>query len=276
MVAIVPRRFWVGDSSFTLGLLCDFIVHRAHRTLMPALLLQRAAREVADGVFGGTYAIPNDKSLPVIGRLGDHLVQQRPRLARVMKSRSYLAQRSAALARVAGWPLDTAAAAWDYLVAAMRPRLHADWLTTFDDRFDELWHRRQPSTCLGERSSQYLRWRFGSEPGRRSRTLGVFDRRTGQLMAYCVGTHANRTFEMRDFLCYLDPNGLRACLALMMQQVRTLDVDSVSFRLYANQSVTACFRQLAFRAREFESVFLHSPTASTRFPDQITRADEDV
>jgi hypothetical protein len=276
MVAVVPRRFWLGDSSFTLGLLCDFIVHRSHRTLMPALLLQRTAREVADKVFGGTYAIPNDKSLPVIRRLGHNLVEQRPRLARIMKSRAYLARRSAALARVAGWPLDIAAAGWDYLVAATQPRLHADWLTTFDDRFDDLWHRRPPSTCLGERSSQFLRWRFASEPDRHNFTIGVFDRRIGQLMAYCVGTQTDRVFEMRDFLCCLDPAGRRACLALMMQRIRALDVDSVSFRLYSSPSVAACFRQLAFRAREFEPVFVHYQTASTRFPNLITCADEDV
>jgi hypothetical protein len=62
----------------------------------------------------------------------------------------------------------------------------------------------------------------------------------------------------------------------MMQKVRSLDVESVSFRLYANRPVKACFHQLAFRAREFESVFLHSRAGSSRFPDQITRADEDV
>jgi hypothetical protein len=276
MVAVVPRRFWLADSSFTLGLLCDFIVHRGHRTLMPALLLQRAAREVADRVFGGTYAIPNDKSLPVIRRLGDSIVEQRPRLARVMKSHSYLAQRSTALARVASWPLDTAAVAWENVVAASRPRLHAEWLTAFDDRFDDLWRHRPPSSCLGERSSQFLRWRFGSEPNRRNLIVGVFDRRAGQLMAYCVGTHSGKTFEIRDFQCFLDPAGHRASLALMMQKVRSLDVESVSFRLYANRPVKACFHQLAFRAREFESVFLHSRAGSSRFPDQITRADEDV
>jgi hypothetical protein len=92
-------------------------------------------------------------------------------------------------------------------------------------------------------------------------------------MAYCVGTQTDRVFEMRDFLCCLDPAGRRACLALMMQRIRALDVDSVSFCLYSDQSVAACFRQLGFRPREFESVLLHSQTASTRFPDQITRAE---
>jgi hypothetical protein len=276
MVAVVPRRFWLGDSSFTLGLLCDFIVHRGHRTLMPAMLLQRSARELADRVFGGTYAIPNDKSLPVIRRLGDNLVEQRPRLARVMKSHSYLAQRSATLARVTSWPLDRAAAAWDYLVAATRPRLHAEWLDAFDDRFDDLWRRRPSSTCLGERSFQHLHWRFASEPGRKNKIIGVFDQPTGQLVAYCVGTHTDRAFEIRDFLCCLNPAGLRACLASMIRQVRSLDVDSISFRLFANQMLVSCFRQLAFRTREFESLFLHTPLPGIPFPAQITRGDEDV
>jgi hypothetical protein len=193
-----------------------------------------------------------------------------------MKSHDYLARRSTVLARLASGSLDTAAAAWDCLVAATRPRLHADWLITFDDRFDDLWRRRPPSSCVGERSSPFLHWRFGSEPDRRNSILGVFDRRTGHMVAYCVGTQTGRIFEIRDFLCWLDSAGLRACLALMMQRIRALDVQSASFRLYSNPSVAACFRQLAFRARESESVLLHSRVDGICFPHQITKADEDV
>jgi hypothetical protein len=276
MLAVVPRRFWVDDTPFTLGLLCDFIVHRGHRTLMPALLLQRAAREVADRIGSGTYAIPNDKSLPVIHRLGGNVVRRRPRFARVMRSHYYFVRRSATLARIASRPMDAAAAAWDFVVANLRPWLHAEWLTAFDDRFDDLWRRTQRTNCIGERSSEYLSWRFGKEPGGHNETLGVFDRRTGVLMAYSVGSRTGRTFEMRDFLCCLDSTGQMVCLALMMRHIRRLDIDSVSFRLYSEQNLAACFNRMGFRAREFESVFFHSRLPDSRLPNLLTRADEDV
>jgi hypothetical protein len=173
--------------------------------------------------------------------------------------------------------MDSVAAAWDFIIAKRCPWLRAEWLTTFDDAFDDLWRRRPRNACFGDRSSEFLRWRFGMEPCRRNATIRVFDQRTDELVAYSVGLHVGRTFAMRDFFfCHQDPVGLTACVALMIQKIRSMEVHSVSCRLYSEDRIAKCFGRMGFRAREVETVFLHSAIPACPIPSLITRADEDV
>lgn len=276
MLALVPRRFWVGGTTQTLGMLCNFIVHRDHRTLLPALQLQRAARELARARGWGTYAIPNERSLPLIRRLGEQTVALRPRLARVIRHREYLLRHSATLGALASWPLDTAVWAWDCTLTMFAAGLCAEWGTAFGHEFDNLWDRVRPHACMGERSAQFLTWRFRDEPDRTNRVLSIVQRRTGQLVSYAVGTIAADAFEIRDFLHAADQRSLRAAIGLTMRQLRDLGIAKVSFRLAADLPTTSAFRMLGFRPREAESVFIHGVNAHRLASAQITRADEDV
>ena len=61
------RRF----QAFAVGggaLLGDFFVHKAHRSLFPALSLQRTAADAARANAAFVYGFPNQKALPVFRR----------------------------------------------------------------------------------------------------------------------------------------------------------------------------------------------------------------
>lgn len=276
MLALVPRTFWFAGRPATMGLLCDFIVHRDHRTVMPALKLQRAARELATQLGWGTYAIPNERSLPLLRRLGGHVQFDRPRLVRVMRHKSYIEPKSRALAWAGSGALDIAYRAWDYAHARRADELEASWTHGFDGRFDDLWQRMRRTASMGERSAEFLAWRFGREPGRANETIAVKDARTGRLVAYAVGQPTDSTFEIRDFASDVSPERLTPCLAAIVRRLRSTPVRSITCRLSADAATTTAFYRLGFRPRESESVFIYACPGSQASPSQLTRADEDV
>lgn len=277
MLALAPRQFSIDGKPRTLGLLCDFIVHRAHRTGLPALLLQRAARRCADTEGWGTYAVPNDKSLRLIQRLGRQVQVQRPRLARPLRHYEYLQRRFSRPVAQAAWGLDTLTRAWDVGLSMSSRRHGTEWRDGFDVRaHDTLWRRVAPSVCMGVRDGSFLNWRFMEESNCRNLVLVVTRAHGSDLAAYAVGAVHDDTFEIRDFL--IDPSAVspRAAIGLVMRRARAIGAASVSVRASADRSVTGAFRLLGLRPREYESVLYGGLTPTECADLQLTRADEDV
>jgi hypothetical protein len=129
---------------------------------------------------------------------------------------------------------------------------------------------------MGDRSAEFLSWRFQQEPGRSNKTVGVFEGGTGRLAAYAVGELKDRTFEISDLLSRFESRSITACLALIMQRIRGLGVDSVSLRLLTDAATSAALARLGFRPREYERIFIHAGSGGAPCPGQLTRADEDV
>jgi len=277
MLAMVPRRFSFTGSVRTMGLLCDFIVHRAHRTGMPALMLQRAARRCAESIGWGTYAIPNDKSLRLIQRMGGQIIAERPRVARPLRHYAYLRRRSNLPVAPAALGLDTLAHAWDVGLSTGPRRYRSEWRDEFDiAAHDSLWLRVAPAARMGERSGTFLRWRFSYEPNRTSPILAITRARSSKLVAYAVGELHDETFEVRDFLW--DPAEISpvAFIGMIMRRARAIGAGSASFRTCPDARIGRAFGLLGLRPRESETVlyFGLSPSESTGL--HLTRADEDV
>ena len=74
----------------TAGLFADFTVDKAHRTVLPALMLQRALAEYAQKHFDVAYAYPNDAAVGIFSRIGYEVLGRAGRYVRVLRSADYL------------------------------------------------------------------------------------------------------------------------------------------------------------------------------------------
>lgn len=277
MLAVAPRRFSMGGKLRTLGLLCDFIVHKSHRTGLPALLLQRAARRSAEAAGWGTYAVPNPKSLRVIQRLGGQTAIQRPRMARPMRHHGYLSRSSYLPLTGVAWGLDILTWAWDVGLSTALRRYGTEWRDDFDVvPHDALWKRVAPSVCMGERNSAFLRWRFQEEPNRNNLVLAILCRNSTELAAYAVGELHGQSFGLRDLLIDRTAIPARSAIALLLRRVRAIGAASISFHGCTDPTALRALRLLGFRDREFETVLIHGCSKSDVAGLQLTRADEDV
>src|SRR5690606_25856126 len=157
------RRMRLDDRILRGGLLADMAVLAAHRTLGPAIQLQRAASEHALDAGDLAYGFPNPNAVPVVKRLGYAHAGDMVLYARALRHAPYLERRlPGPLARLLGRGLDAAVALRDRLRSLRRGRLHTQWRDAPLDLEHPRW--TQPGMLEGVRDGAALQWRFAHNP----------------------------------------------------------------------------------------------------------------
>ena len=276
MVAIVPRRIHMDGREHVGAFLCDFYVHPRHRTLLPALQLQRAARQRLADHATVNYAIPNGRSMPIFKRLGSDRVLQRMRWAKPIRSRKFLTRRSVVFPQLLAPAVDASTLVFDYVRFALAGNFQTEWLTEVDARFDVFWASiPKAGVFIGDRSSTYLRWRFLEEPGHNNRILGIFRRDPAKLSGYIVGKIVQGEFIVRDLLLAPGPRAADL-LARALVRLRSLGVDAIGMRVTGDPRLEATLRQLGFRSRDPDVIFVRESLEPACTSCYFTNADEDV
>jgi hypothetical protein len=201
---IAPRVVYVHGVPRRAGLLADFTVDKAHRTLLPALMLQRAMAAHAAQNFDFAYAYPNASAVGIFSRIGYQLLGRSGRYVRLLRA-SRFAHRVIPVKPLA----DTAGSVADFGLRIVdrvrarrgRSRLRLDLSPRIDERFDRLFESvRGRYTTIGERSAQFLQWRFLDRPGVNGRIAALLDT-AGDVRAYAALTDKEPgTVLLADFL----------------------------------------------------------------------------
>ena len=238
------------------ALMGDFAVDSHHRTLYPALLLQRAALEQGLARHQLLYGFPNAKSLPVVRRAGYQVLPGMGRHARALRSEAYLPGAwPPVLRRALGAGLDAvfslrhAAGLW------RRGRsLREQWLEGPDERFDDLWARARQALgdcVLGRRDLAFLRWRFEPRAWHRTRFVVLADARSGRLAGYAACEIEGAAMHVRDLLVERASAGLAAqLLRLAARQEQAQGLRSLSMQCGGPAWLLAGVRAAGLRLRE--------------------------
>jgi hypothetical protein len=268
------RTFYQAGRPLQAALLGDFAVLPQHRTLMPALLLQRAVRGHARGAFDLAYGFPNQQALPVVRRVGFQPVGVMGRYVRPLRHGPVLARHLPALPFPAafGRALDLGAAAARALRGRSRGRARLDWLDDFDARFDRLWaaeHRRHP--LIADRGAAFLRWRFSRKPGERFAIAALLI--DDALAAYAVLQWEGQRVHLRDL--FGTAPGLELLLLRLQSELYRAGAEAISVRFLGADWLVALLRRAGFRPREADRAVVFDPPPAA---DQlyITDADEDT
>lgn len=254
--ALSYRYFMVGKKMVTLGLAGNFAVDKNHRSLGPALMLQKAlCSHVGRGVEA-VYAFPPTAAavLPM-KRIGYEQVGTLVRYARVLNPINSLALRirSKAIARVLS-PL------WTFVMRLMSKetwlRLPTDLrvchFTQFDDRFDALWERgRFQFSVLGERSSSFLNWRY-RQPGKICYVIGIVDKED-DLKAYLIYSHCDlNSIRIEDIFSSNIDMYFDLILAEFIKYMYVQNVTSISFEFFGSVAIKYRIHSFGFRKRPEE------------------------
>lgn len=280
------RTMRLGDQAVNAAIRVDLAVDAAHRTLFPALQLQRAVRQQGIDHFDLLYGLPNRKAEKIVERIGFTQRHEFVRYARVLRWHDYLARvMPSPLARLVSPLIGAAQQCWTSARSLFPLGVQSDWLTRADERFDALWRRSVwPGLLMGERGSRFLNWRFVERPGSHARILTLADRASGELLAYavCDIDEANNTATVLDFL--VDPQrGGFAWLPTLLRRVQRglyrLGCTSVSLHFFGSADVKAALAAAGFKPRDSHPVFIDIPPRSAErlgtFDYYFTGADED-
>jgi hypothetical protein len=212
VAAIATRHMHIGTTLLAAGELVDFVAVPEHRTLFPALYLQKEIRRLALEVNRShtiLYGLPNPKSLAVVKRVGYRPVGQMVRRVRMLRSAGYLSRyMPMRISRLIGSIIDRIRLGTLAVHGIAQPTFRRQWLDQPDVRFDALWkkikaHDATQRVLIGIRDSAFLTWRFTACPLKTYRFFTLSSIADNRLIAYAACAVGGESLEVHDFL--VDP-----------------------------------------------------------------------
>jgi hypothetical protein len=273
------RALWKGHEA-CIGVLVDLAVLPKHRSLYPALLLQRSMQNAVPGELAAVYGFPNPRAATVFARVGYAQVLVVRRFVRVLRSRPYL-ERSLApwaaipLARI----LDAVSVVRDRLKFAAPGGPGARWSDRVDPAVDLLWRKSPPGPGpILIRDSAFLRWRFEQMPGKIVRFLNIAGH-DGRLTAWFACEGAGDSLLIRDFWTEAGFERIDAnALMLLLREARGAGFAAVSVEFGGSERISRALESAGFSERgrrPFFAYFGGEATSGEQNGWYVTNADED-
>lgn len=229
-----------------------FAVDAAHRSVAPAVMLERALADALDGSVPVMLGVTRQLNA-VLARVGFRPLGRVERWIKPLHTEPALRGRIpiAAVRRPIAAVIDLILRLVSPETLA-RPRgFSAELVAGFDTRFDELWQRAAAHHDIASvRDRAALAWRFPT-----SRVLAVTDR-SGALAGYAVYDHDDRVAVVEDLL-WASPAALDAVLVALLRQLRREPVWAVRVSHVGAGLLPRRLRRFGFlRRTEERTVFL--------------------
>jgi len=254
MASVFPRPMYVDGKRLVWGQVGEFAVEGTHRSLGPAVLMQRTTLEpVNAGALAVCYDCPpHDQGMSTFVRLGMPVNCEVIRYTLPFRSDEYLARKLGGGA----WTTPVAGAA--NLLLGMRRRKSKRGssgleIQTFDERFDEEFSKLDnlvPSrgAVRSSRSAVFLNWCYRDNPGSNTRVLVA--RQAGELVGFlALSVEGGRALILDVF--GLDPSlAGTELLDAAIEMTRREKVSSLSGFCSAQSDLKKLLNSFGFRPRE--------------------------
>jgi predicted N-acetyltransferase YhbS len=255
--SLFPRKMNLNGQTVTAGIAGDFAVNQEHRGSNLAIRLQRAVTaRVTDNEVALIYGISNEKSEPVQRRVGYVLLGKMDRWAKVLKTTKYL--KTSLLGGFVSKPLDLVMKNLSKEARCRRAKGYSIYESnSFDQRFDRLWKRASRQfNIIGERSKDYLNWRYGQSPHRSYHIFSLIKEDDQEICGYLVYYVEKKVGFIADILFLDFGSALDILLSEFIVYLRDQDVESLSILLFGSPSLAKKLKSFGFLLREEESRIL--------------------
>lgn len=278
---MVTRQFLVRGVPLSAGTLTDLFVQAEHRSLFPALMLQKQLRLLGLETHELLYGYPNDKSLLIVRRLGYKQFGELTKFVCLLRHGEYL-QRwlprgpSQVLGAIVDRLLPLAFRPHRLLLAGWR----GEWLDGVDERFDRLWQRaRHADGIIGVRDRRFLSWRFFARPSHRYRVFALSASTADEIAGYAVCEGLGDTLHIRDLLVAPESAGaLKVLLHLLAHHARQQLWTRLSFECCGNDVLRRTLRAggLFERGKTPLMAVWRSAASITGYDWYLTAADTEL
>ncbi len=255
--AVFPRRFYVKGKYMLGGITGDFAMDKNYRTLGPALKLQKATISASNGnKYDFLYGYPNKLSEPVQRRAGFKIVGSTYRMVKILRSNNYVRRyiNVPMITKLFSKPVD--------LILKFKSKetyyknrgeFSAEVLSDFDKRFDDLWEKASATyKVVGERTSEFLNWRFSKCPYKEYNVFVLTQKGTGELFGYIVFYITKNNVNIAD-LFVLDMNGyVDVLLSEFFLYQRKKGYETVSMIYLGNEDFVRKLQEYDFSIRDID------------------------
>jgi hypothetical protein len=225
IASVFPRAMWIGNDLRRCGQVGDFAISSSHRSLGPAVLLQRSTFEPVDqGEIAFCYDCPpHEAGMSTFRRLGMPANCGVDRYAIPLRVESLIRRRlgfASALPAAAG-NLLLRLHRWPKLKLGARGLEVSEFTGVFEEEFSRLdMAVKKEDVIRGQRSASHLNWRYRNDPLRQYQVWTV--RRKGELFAFMVFFTTNEVVTIVDlFGVHLDEVGPALLAALIERYQRS-------------------------------------------------------
>jgi GNAT superfamily N-acetyltransferase len=253
VATVLPRRLTGLARTWRAGVTIDFAVSKGHRTLGPALMLQKAITAACrEQQFDLVYGFPIEAAARVQTRAGFTSLGHATEMRKTLRSASALAAGYGRVASLAAPLVDSALRVVENVhVRSAAGNYRLVEATTFDERFDALWARVKDTLPLTiERTSTYLNWRYRQCPHASYRAFVMQSATADDIAGYGVWSFHDGQFTVSDMLAENGACGMRVLTAEMLRLARALRATVVTTRCFGAAATIEAQRSLGFRTGE--------------------------
>lgn len=259
MAAAFPRRVLIHGHQVLGWILGDFCISDEHRSLGPALQLQRACLEAVDsGMIAFCYDFPSSSMMAVYRRLRVPETGTMVRLAKPLR-----------VDRKVG---ESVKIPWINRSVSVVGNLLLQLIDGLSSLPHDLKFSLQQLPCGNEftslatqvadqygihieRSAAYLNWRFLSNPLSRHEMLTA--RSQGRLVGYVVFTQTGEDGTLIDLFGQTHPKIMGGLIKALLRLLRERRVVTVSAPLYSAHPLMSTLLELGFKKRESTPVVIY-------------------
>src|SRR5579863_769656 len=263
MASLFPRRMLLDGKVMIGGQVGDFVIDATHRSLGPAVLLQRATFQPVDtGKIPFCYDCPpHDAGMSTFLRLGMRPNCEVVRYALLLRGDQFIEKRLGK--RVCTKPAVAASNLFLKMRRANRPMPGLE-ISTFDSRFDDEFSRLDESlsssgAIRSSRSATVLNWRYRDDPmgndalpnGSTGRYRYLVARRAGELVAFVVFfIQTDAIASIVDLFGRDLSDAGTSLLEAVIEVCRRENVNSVHGFCSSESELKPLFERVGFRPRE--------------------------
>ncbi len=253
--AVFPRRFLIKGKYMLGGITGDFAMDKNYRILGPELKLQKATLSANNGKkFDFLYGYPNNLSEPVQRRAGFRIVGSTYRMVKILRSNNYVRRYvslpivSKLFSKLVDLILKFKSKESCYKSPG---EFSFEVLADFDKRFDDLWEKASTNyTIIGERTSEFLNWRFTRCPYKKFSIFALTKKGTSEVLGYIVYHVKQNSVQIAD-LFVMDMNSyVDALLSEFLLFQRQKGRDTVSFIYLGNEDLVNKLQEYNFSIRD--------------------------
>jgi hypothetical protein len=252
VASVFPRAIWVGGEPCVCGQVGDFAIDKAHRSLGPAMLLQRATFEPVDrGTLSFCYDCPpHESGMSTFRRLGMEPNCRALRYVRLVRTDRFL-RKALPSALVAG-PAIVAGNAFLRIAASTRVRAKEAEVGvlegSFGEEFSHLDARVGGSGGIrSRRNAEDLDWRYRRDPLHQYEVLTA--RVRGELVAFLVAMYDAEDAHLIDLFGERLPEIGPPLLKLLSERARERGAQTIQAYVACDDGLRSVLERASFHLR---------------------------
>lgn len=285
VLAICRRQIKTASGTKEVGIFCDLVTDKSHRTLGPAIQLMQEALNIAKPMgLDRIYGWPNEKSFVLFKRFPTAELGQIGIYRRYFDWVSIFSDRmprlpAALFGKLMNWA-DHACLLCHQAFAKRRYRLEP--IDAFDDSFNGLWANVSGRYDeIGVRDAEFLNWRFRQSSDSAHRVLAMRSVKSNHLLGYVVYRELSQQFvDISDFMAVDSRSTERSLIRSFCLFAKSAGYEKVSLHFRGNKASTRNLWSCGFIkvSSQPSVVFEFSPDERSQKPMQthVTQADHDV